>query len=80
MKGVARYLEFRPLDSLYMFYDNELQSVPCSKSDVFKNKQLSLIEKRQLSKFITLIQNDLEGTANEEEGESTFYSQYLNPQ
>jgi RAB protein geranylgeranyltransferase component A len=43
------------MEQVMMYVDNQLQQVPCSKADVFKNKFISLIEKRQLMKFLTSI-------------------------
>jgi len=43
------------MEQVMMFIDNQLQQVPCSKADVFKNKYITLIEKRQLMKFLTSI-------------------------
>jgi RAB protein geranylgeranyltransferase component A len=51
--GVARYLEFRCLEHTYLYQNNGLQLVPCSKSDIFSNKSISLLDKRTLMKFIT---------------------------
>eukprot|EP00029_Vermamoeba_vermiformis_P006908 TRINITY_DN2838_c0_g1_i1.p1 TRINITY_DN2838_c0_g1~~TRINITY_DN2838_c0_g1_i1.p1 ORF type:complete len:539 (+),score=162.50 TRINITY_DN2838_c0_g1_i1:52-1617(+) len=51
--GVARYLEFRCLEHTYLYQNNTLQLVPCSKSDIFSNKSISLLDKRTLMKFIT---------------------------
>eukprot|EP01114_Cavostelium_apophysatum_P013011 TRINITY_DN3063_c0_g1_i1.p1 TRINITY_DN3063_c0_g1~~TRINITY_DN3063_c0_g1_i1.p1 ORF type:complete len:594 (+),score=126.98 TRINITY_DN3063_c0_g1_i1:76-1782(+) len=67
--GVARYLEFKPIEGVYLYSEGDLQQVPCSKGDVFKNKFISLMEKRQLSKFITFIRNEIEGPNPEEQGE-----------
>jgi len=77
--GVARYLEFRPLDSIYVYFDNEMQLVPCSKSDVFKTKSISLLEKRLLSKFITLIQNEMGEKQEESEDQKSEETQETLP-
>ncbi|CAK9000883.1 Rab proteins geranylgeranyltransferase component A (Rab escort protein homolog) (REP) [Durusdinium trenchii] len=51
--GVARYLEFKPLDETYMLdVDDHVLAVPCSKAAVFKSKDLSMMEKRQLMRFL----------------------------
>lgn len=57
--GVARYIEFRSLTTSYVWWDEGNQSsqkpvlrVPCSKSEVFKSKALTRMEKLQLMKFL----------------------------
>jgi RAB protein geranylgeranyltransferase component A len=51
---VARYLEFKSIDSLYYLgKDNkQLWNVPSSKGDIFSSKLLSALEKRSLMKFL----------------------------
>ncbi|KAJ3181019.1 hypothetical protein HDU87_001669 [Geranomyces variabilis] len=51
--GVGRYLEFRPLDRIHLFWDGRTEQVPGSKEDVFGNGSVSLVEKRRLMKFLT---------------------------
>jgi len=41
--GVAKYLEFKTVENTYLFLENDLQLVPCSKGDVFKSKFISLL-------------------------------------
>jgi len=53
--GVSRYLEFKCLEQSLMVMEGTLRQVPCSKADVFKNKYISLKEKRQLMKFLSSI-------------------------
>lgn len=53
--GVARYLEFKMLSSSNCCDQAAPFAplrVPCSKAEVFKTKALSLLEKRQLMKFL----------------------------
>lgn len=58
--GVGHYLSFRPLDATYMHLSSPslpcsrgaLQKVPASRSDVFQNKSLSMVEKRLLMRFL----------------------------
>jgi RAB protein geranylgeranyltransferase component A len=68
--GVAKYNGFKLLESVSI-YDSpgKVKSVPGSKEDIFKNKQISLIEKRRLMRFLTFAagefedQKELEGKA-----------------
>ncbi|KAJ3165126.1 hypothetical protein HDU88_004845 [Geranomyces variabilis] len=51
--GVGRYLEFRPLDGIHLFWNGAAEQVPGSKEDVFGNSSVSLVDKRRLMKFLT---------------------------
>lgn len=53
--GASRYLEFKSMQHLYLQTADEMVQVPVSKADVFKTSDISLIEKRQLMKFIQTI-------------------------
>lgn len=51
---VARYLEFKTITQILTpKEDNSLQVVPCSRSDIFSTKSISMIEKRILMKLLT---------------------------
>ena len=50
--GVSRYNEFKVVESTNMQIDGVRRKVPCSKNEVFADKQLSLIEKRHLMSFL----------------------------
>ncbi|KAF4619215.1 hypothetical protein D9613_005473 [Agrocybe pediades] len=54
MSGVAKYSGFRLLECVSV-YDSSgrARNVPGSKEDIFKNKEISLIEKRRLMRFLT---------------------------
>jgi len=56
--GVASYLEFKPIN-LHAYHEGgdadvsaPLRRVPCTKGDIFKSSAISLVEKRQLMKFL----------------------------
>lgn len=51
--GTGSYLEFRLVEKLYFWFQNTLNLVPGSKEDVFLNKEMTLIQKRRLMKFLT---------------------------
>jgi Rab proteins geranylgeranyltransferase component A len=51
--GTGSYLEFRLVEKLYFWFQNTLNLVPGSKEDVFINKEMTLIQKRRLMKFLT---------------------------
>lgn len=64
--NICRYAEFRALDHVCMLNNNELVSVPCSRSDVFNTKTLTIVEKRLLMKFLTACNDYGEDKCNED--------------
>jgi len=52
--GVHRYCDFKSIEGSFLLQDDSLRKVPCSKNEVFADKQISLIEKRCLMKFLQL--------------------------
>jgi RAB protein geranylgeranyltransferase component A len=52
--GVANYLEFKSIEKLLYRSegDSKLYAVPCSKNEVFKDKLLGPLEKRNLTRFL----------------------------
>lgn len=48
--NMDQYMEFRAVNATYFFDSNakKLIETPCSKSDIFKSKDFSLLEKKQL--------------------------------
>uniref|UniRef100_A0A8I3WHY4 Rab proteins geranylgeranyltransferase component A n=1 Tax=Callithrix jacchus TaxID=9483 RepID=A0A8I3WHY4_CALJA len=51
--NVSRYAEFKNITRILAFRDGRVEQVPCSRADVFNSKQLSMVEKRMLMKFLT---------------------------
>lgn len=52
--NICRYAEFRAIDHICTLFQGQLLNVPCSRSDVFNTKDLNIVEKRLLMKFLTL--------------------------
>lgn len=54
--GICRYAEFKNISGIYMYDDieNNLVLVPCSRSDVFNSKEITMIEKRLLMKILSM--------------------------
>lgn len=52
--NICRYAEFRAVDRVCTSFKDEVFNVPCSRSDVFNTKDLNIIEKRLLMKFLTI--------------------------
>ncbi|CAO1391944.1 unnamed protein product [Diamesa hyperborea] len=51
--NICRYTEFRAVDKILTMLNNKLSIVPCSRSDVFNSKNVNVVEKRLLMKFLT---------------------------
>lgn len=59
--GVGKYSGFRLVDCVSVFdVSGRVNSVPGSKEDIFKSKEISLIEKRRLMRFLTFTAGDFE--------------------
>ncbi|KAL5288642.1 CHM family protein [Megaselia abdita] len=57
--NICRYAEFRAADNVCTFEEStsSLKSVPCSRTDVFNSKDLTIIEKRLLMKLLNSFLN-----------------------
>ncbi|KAJ6663311.1 hypothetical protein lerEdw1_010447 [Lerista edwardsae] len=51
--NVSRYAEFKNVTRILAFQDGKVEQVPCSRADVFNSKQLTMVEKRMLMRFLT---------------------------
>ncbi|XP_025891752.1 rab proteins geranylgeranyltransferase component A 1 isoform X1 [Nothoprocta perdicaria] len=51
--NVSRYAEFKNATRILAFREGKVEQVPCSRADVFNSKQLTMVEKRLLMKFLT---------------------------
>lgn len=52
--NIARYAEFRSVSRILTWYNGQLETVPCSRADVFSTKDVSVMEKRLLMKMLQL--------------------------
>lgn len=69
--NICRYAEFRAVDRVATLLDGELKAVPCSRSDVFTTKAVSVVEKRILMKVLSTCLNSDDSTGEAEfNGES----------
>lgn len=65
--GINQYMEFKSVDASFVSgAGGKLESVPDSRSAIFKNRSLSLTEKNQLMKFFKLVQGHLGNEGGEE--------------
>ncbi|KAI7795643.1 rab proteins geranylgeranyltransferase component A 1 [Triplophysa rosa] len=51
--NVSRYAEFKNISRILTCRNEKVEQVPCSRADVFASKQLTVVEKRMLMKFLT---------------------------
>ncbi|EJD00808.1 FAD/NAD-binding domain-containing protein [Fomitiporia mediterranea MF3/22] len=75
--GVARYGGFKLLESISMYSGGEFKSVPGSKEEIFKSKELSLMDKRRLMRFLTFASGDFEGSPELQGKESMPFFTFL---
>ncbi|KAJ7211924.1 GDP dissociation inhibitor-domain-containing protein [Mycena haematopus] len=76
--GVARYGGFRLIESVSV-YDSSgtVKPVPGSKEDIFKNKQISLLDKRRLMRFLMFAAGEFEDKKELEGHADTPFPEYL---
>jgi RAB protein geranylgeranyltransferase component A len=76
--GVARYGGFRLVERVCV-YDSSgsVKPVPGSKEDIFKNKEISLVDKRRLMRFLMFAAGDFEETKELEGHEISPFPAYL---
>ncbi|MBN3290297.1 RAE1 geranylgeranyltransferase, partial [Polypterus senegalus] len=51
--NVSRYAEFKNVNRILTYQNGSVEQVPCSRADVFGSKQLTMVEKRMLMKFLS---------------------------
>lgn len=51
--NIARYSEYRSVSRVLTWLNGQLEVVPCSRSDVFSNTRVSVVEKRMLMKLLS---------------------------
>jgi RAB protein geranylgeranyltransferase component A len=51
--SMGRYMEFKCIDGVMLYTSNEFLKVPCTKGEIMASKNISLLEKRYLGKFMT---------------------------
>uniref|UniRef100_A0A8C6L4D3 RAE1/2 domain-containing protein n=1 Tax=Nothobranchius furzeri TaxID=105023 RepID=A0A8C6L4D3_NOTFU len=63
--NVSRYAEFKNVTRILTYHHGNVEQVPCSRADVFASRQLSVVEKRKLMRFLTSCMEETE----EQQGE-----------
>ncbi|NXA32561.1 RAE2 geranylgeranyltransferase, partial [Eudromia elegans] len=75
--NVSRYAEFKNATRVLAFWEGKVEQVPCSRADVFNSRQLTMVEKRLLMKFLTFCL-EYEQHPDEYQGyESGTFAQFL---
>lgn len=76
--GVARYGGFRLIERVYVYDPSgTVKPVPGSKEDVFKNKEISLLDKRRLMRFLMFAAGEFEDKKELEGQTETPFPEYL---
>ncbi|XP_061596449.1 rab proteins geranylgeranyltransferase component A 1 [Cololabis saira] len=58
--NVSRYAEFKNVTRVLTYRHGNVEQVPCSRADVFASRQLSVVEKRKLMRFLTSCMEEAE--------------------
>ncbi|CAF97265.1 unnamed protein product, partial [Tetraodon nigroviridis] len=75
--NVSRYAEFKNVSRILTYRQGRVEPVPCSRADVFASRQLSVVEKRKLMRFLT---SCMEETEEQKAYDGRPYSQFLREQ
>ncbi|NWR84908.1 RAE2 geranylgeranyltransferase, partial [Furnarius figulus] len=75
--NVSRYAEFKNATRILAFRKGKVEQVPCSRADVFNSKQLTMVEKRMLMKFLTFCLDYEQHPEEYQEHESSTFAQFL---
>ena len=51
--NISRYAEFKAVTRILTLIDGNVVEVPVSRGDIFNNKDVSVVDKRMLMKFMT---------------------------
>ncbi|XP_073919141.1 rab proteins geranylgeranyltransferase component A 1 isoform X3 [Castor canadensis] len=78
--NVSRYAEFKNITRILAFREGRVEQVPCSRADVFNSKQLTMVEKRMLMKFLTFCMEFEEHPDEYKAYEDVTFSEYLKTQ
>ncbi|XP_075619189.1 rab proteins geranylgeranyltransferase component A 1 [Balearica regulorum gibbericeps] len=78
--NVSRYAEFKNATRILAFREGKVEQVPCSRADVFNSKQLTMVEKRMLMKFLTFCLDYEQHPDEYQDYESSTFAQFLRTQ
>ncbi|KAK7041786.1 hypothetical protein VNI00_009075 [Paramarasmius palmivorus] len=76
--GVSRYGGFRLIQQVAVYHPSgTVKTVPGSKEDIFKDKSISLVDKRRLMRFLQFAMGEFEGSKELEEMKDKPYIGFL---
>lgn len=75
--NVSRYAEFKNVTRILAFREGKVEQVPCSRADVFNSKELTMVEKRMLMKFLTFCLDYEQHPDEYQAFEQCLFSEYL---
>ncbi|XP_014810426.1 PREDICTED: rab proteins geranylgeranyltransferase component A 1 [Calidris pugnax] len=75
--NVSRYAEFKNATRILAFRDGKVEQVPCSRADVFNSRQLTMVEKRMLMKFLTFCLDYEQHPDEYQDYENSTFAQFL---
>ncbi|KGL82216.1 Rab proteins geranylgeranyltransferase component A 2, partial [Tinamus guttatus] len=78
--NVSRYAEFKNATRVLAFQEGKVEQVPCSRADVFNSRQLTMVEKRLLMKFLTFCLEYEQHPEEYQDYESRPFAQFLGTQ
>lgn len=78
--NVSRYAEFKNVTRILAFREGRVEQVPCSRADVFNSKELTMVEKRMLMKFLTFCLDYEQRPAEYQDFTERPFSEYLQTQ
>lgn len=63
---ISRYCEFKLVSRILTIFQNELKKVPCCRAHIFNSKEVSMLEKRIMMKFVkACLENNPDETMKE---------------
>uniref|UniRef100_A0A663MS13 Rab proteins geranylgeranyltransferase component A n=1 Tax=Athene cunicularia TaxID=194338 RepID=A0A663MS13_ATHCN len=78
--NVSRYAEFKNATRILAFREGKVEQVPCSRADVFNSRQLTMVEKRMLMKFLTFCLEYEQHPDEYQDYENSTFAQFLRTQ
>ncbi|NXE86901.1 RAE2 geranylgeranyltransferase, partial [Menura novaehollandiae] len=75
--NVSRYAEFKNATRVLAFREGKVEQVPCSRADVFNSRQLTMVEKRMLMKFLTFCLDYEQHPDEYQDYENSTFAQFL---
>ncbi|XP_038020676.1 rab proteins geranylgeranyltransferase component A 1 isoform X1 [Motacilla alba alba] len=75
--NVSRYAEFKNATRVLAFREGKVEQVPCSRADVFNSRQLTMVEKRMLMKFLTFCLDYEQHPEEYQDYENSTFAQFL---